>query len=349
MKKKLLVCSVITLLSMNGIAQEDVTPSGWKFDDMELGNAGNLFIEKAECIGSRLSFDGTHFKIEDPTRDGAFVLNRYVDEERKNIVYAQLTEDEKTIFRDFYDACQIVDGGEIGKLFCFQGIHSKAVDVRAKKDRSEINAPSINLISANELTPGIYRMTVSMRLVMNEDYDDHRKAIGAYITNSTATEALYYAGSTDKIIAFDMEFEPEFNNDWASWKYEVEVTEHTPTPLIHRFTIKGPLANNSLLLMKLKVEKVETAALEGDVKFEEETWNDLPTAIDGHLSDRVIVYATQGVISVVDAEKTIEVFDTAGQLIKKVEAVEPLVRIPVIQKGIYFVKTGTSIRKIALN
>lgn len=350
MRKKILLFSTVTLLSMNGIAQEDVTPSGWNFDAMERGSAKSLFIENAECIGARLFFNSSNFKIEDPERDGAFVLNRYVDEERKNIVYDNLTEEEKTVFSNFYDACQIIDGGLLGNLFCFQGIYSEATDVRAQKNISSINAPSINILSPNKLTPGIYQMTVSMRLVMNENYTDQRKAIGVYVTNSTATEPLRYAGSDNKNIAFDMGFEPEFNNDWASWKYEIEVTEHTPTPLINRFTIKGPLADNSLLLMKLKLERVNSATLDGDYKIvEEKNWDDTPTGINEKQADKVIVYTTKNVISIIDAKEPVEVFTTTGQLVKKENDIRPLIRIPVAQEGVYIVKTGAFTKKIVLN
>lgn len=350
MKRKILLFSTITLLSMNGIAQENVTPSGWKFDAMERGSAKSLFIENAECIGSRLFFNSSNFKIEDTERDGAFVLSRYVDEDRKNIVYDNLTEGEKTVFTDFYDACQIIDGGQLGNLFCFQGINSEVTDTRAKKNISSINAPSINIISPNKLTPGIYQMTVSMRLIMNENYTDRRKSIGVFVTNSTATEPLRYATSDNKNIAFDMEFEPEYNNDWASWKYEIEVTEHTPTPLINRFTIKGPLADNSLLLMKLKLEKVNNATLGGDLKIvEEKDWNDTPTGINKKQADKVIVYTTKNVISVIDAKEAVEVYTTTGQLVKKVDDIRPLIQIPIIQEGIYIIKTGTFTKKIILN
>lgn len=102
--------------------------------------------------------------------------------------------------------------------------------------------------------------------------------------------------------------------------------------------------------MKLKLERVDNATLDGDYKIvEEKNWDDTPTGINEKQADKVIVYTTKNVISVIDAKEPVEVFTTTGQLVKKEDNIRPLIRIPVAQEGVYIVRTGTFSKKIVLN
>ena len=79
---------------------------------------------------------------------------------------------------------------------------------------------------------------------------------------------------------------------------------------------------NALFFMRdLTIEQVDAPILDGKIKTTPQpTWNDTPNpdAISAQeLNNNIIVFANDGIISVVDASAPVEVYNAAGVLVNE--------------------------------
>lgn len=352
MKRLLLSTAVITFLTANVMAQTEVTPANWKFSAMPKGSAKNIFIIDAARIGSNLSYSGEGgepgkkgFRKADKL-PGAFVVNDW--DPTGVAAYENMTADQKARFDNFYDAMQIVDGGKLGNILCYQGINSTAIEDRATKNKSAMGAPSLNMFTQKDLPNGIYRLSLSMRVIMNAG--EAAGSIGLYCASSWYDQ-MNYAGSNTGI-SFNIDCAPDFNAFWTTYQYEVEVKANPDAnydllPINNKMGL-GNFANSAVILMKdYKIEKVSEPTLGGKIKIIPEDWDDAPTGISKMSNDNIIVFGNANGITVIDAKTLIEVYSVAGQLIaQKQPNVGSYTTIPVTQRGVYIVKVGNTSKKV---
>jgi len=354
--KKLLfslaVFSAVTCMN----AQTDMTPANWKFSTKPLGPASSIFIKESSSIGGNLVYGKTTvdgrkgFRAAD-SYDGAIVVNNWTGA-ADGTEYPNMTPADQSNIDAYINAFQFVDGGQLGNLLCYQGNGSTNSRPGAVKNTQEMSAPSLNVFTQKDLPVGIYKVTISIRTIMNTGVAP--KISSAYVASSWFDQ-LKFAGSTNGI-SFNIDHAPDFNADWATYQYEFEVTSNSDplydlTPVNLKLGLNNwDIANTTIILLhSLKLEKVTAATLGGAVKITYPTFEDTPTAIKYIAEDnKFIVWGKNNVINVVDAKSPVEVFNTAGSLIGKAVNSSTLTTVSVPVKGTYLVKVGNQTRKVSV-
>lgn len=362
MKKEKLLFSVVAMLfAVSSVAQQNVTPAKWKFSEMPIGSAKSLFlVEGASGKGNLQYKSGEGFRLAD-NLDGAIVMASSGANAPNN--YAEMSDEQRKIFSDFYEACQIIDGGSLGHLFCYQGKESTASDSRITKAAGSFGGVGMHFLTKKDgMSPGIYRVTIDIRLISNAGVDvtnsEGAGGISLYVANSWY-DPMKYAG-TD--IQFDaagkasnMKFYSDYNTVWQTYQFEVnmaQVENHETFPGVFKLGF-GKWFDNAIVLMRdLKIEKVAAPTLGGEAKLYGKynvDWNDTPTGFNSpYKNNEVIVYTVDNSISVLDAKSTIEVYTVTGTLVNTIEPTSTFTSIPGLEKGAYIVKVGKVVKKIVL-
>lgn len=352
-KNLLLFAALSVVTSMN--AQTDMTPSNWKFSTKSVGAASSIFIKDASTIGGNLVYGKTTsdghkgFRWAD-NYDGAFVLNNWTGE-GDNIEYANMTAAQKSNMDAFIDACRFVDGGQLGTIFCYQGNGSTYSRAGAVKNTQGMSAPSLNIFTQKGLPVGIYKVTMNIRTIMNDNVSP--KTMSCYVASSWY-DNLKFAGSNNGL-SFNIDCAPAFNSDWSTYQYEFEVTSNSNalydlTPVNCKVGLGWDMSNSAIILISsLKLEKVTAPTLNGAVNVTYPTYNDTPTGIKNMAEDNnFIVWGANNEITVVDAKLPVEVYSVSGQLIGKVMNGSSVTKVSVPFKGTYLVKVGNQTRKVIL-
>lgn len=354
MKKVLLTTAAGLFVATSVMAQVNVAPKNWRFDGMQKGSATGLFIKEAGALGSNFvsqTLENGHkgFRYADNWEGGFSVANWVAD--RDGISYSAMTDAEKTNLDAFYNSFQIVDGGKLGNIMIYQGNASTETDVRAVKNTESMSAPNVYLVSQKDLDPGIYKISIPIRVILNEDVET--ADVNVYVGTSW-WDGLPLAGSGSSDYAnFHLTFAPAFNDYWTLYEYEVEVKENKDAtydfaPILTKLGLGGNLGNNAIVIFDdLKLEKMPDITLGGQLATTPVDWSDVPTGVSSVKgNDNVIVFANHNGIQVIDATASIEVYSAAGQLVNTVVPNTTLTTIPVSDKGIYIVKTGNTTRKV---
>ena len=354
-KRTLLLTAASMLFAANTMAQTDVTPTNWKFDGMAKGSAEGLFIKEASNIGgnfiSQVLENGKKGYRWADNLEGAFSLSHWTG--GANTSYANLAESDTAIFDTFFNTFQVVDGGKMGNILIYQGINSSETDSRAVKNTNAMVAPNVYAVTQKDLTAGYYKITIPVRMVFNEG------GSGKINVNLGTSwwDGLPIAGSGGSGYGtFNMEGLDFFNNEWTDYQFEVEVTGNSDSkydfaPILIKLGLGG-MANNSIIMFDdFKIEKVPSLTLGGTVATNPRAdLDDTPvnTGIGSSTQEQIIIFANSNGITVVDATSDIEVYDVAGRLVKMVSPMSTAVTIPVEEKGLYIVKTGTVVRKVSI-
>ena len=342
------------LLTTGAMAQTDCTPKNWKFDGMQKGSAAGLFIKEAAAIGGNFKsqvLDNGHkgFRYAD-NLEGGFSVAHWTG--GADAGYADMTSEQKAEFDSFYNAFQIADGGALGNVMIYQGANSTQTDSRAVKNTVSMVAPNVYVVTQKDLAPGIYKISIPMRVILNEDVAT--ADVNVYVGTSW-WDGLPLAGSAGSDYAnFHFTFAPAFNDFWTLYEYEVEVKENKDNlydfaPVLTKLGFGGDLGNNSIVLFDdLKIEKMAAVTLGGQMKTTAVDWSDKPSGISTMKAsdDNVIVFANSNGIQVVDATAPIEVYTVEGKLIAKVAPAATVTVVPVSDKGVYVVRTGKTVRKV---
>ena len=351
MKKVLLMVAAGLFVATGVMAQVDVSPKNWSFDKLAKGSADGLFIRESSAIGGNFKGDdalGKGFRWAD-NLEGGFSVANWTG--AGDIAYKDMTADQKANLEAFYHAFQIVDGGKLGNIMIYQGNASTATDARAVKNAESMSAPNVYVVSQKDLPIGMYRISIPMRVFLNED-----------ITNTVDINCYFgtawwdnkpFLGGTNTDGNFHLSAIKDFNSYWTNYQFEVEITSNSAadydfTPLLIKLGLGGTIANQSILMFDdLKIERITEATLGGQLKIDAVDWTDAPTGISyTKYEDNVIVFANDNGISVIDATAPIEVYTVAGQLIEKVFPNATVTTIPVNERGAYIVKTGDMTRKV---
>ena len=123
MKRSLLLVSTVCLFSLGATAQ-NYAPAAWTFSKQQQGSAAGLFIKEMASTNWNCK---APFRLGDAL-DGSIGLACAVGGDVTgpgSDLYANVTDADKAVFEEFYKACQIVDGGELGNLFCYRFVLHK--------------------------------------------------------------------------------------------------------------------------------------------------------------------------------------------------------------------------------
>jgi len=345
MKTKTLLISFAISVATCMNAQTDVTPANWKFSTKNQGPAGittsNGIIIQSECSIDQLSYPVAATDVQ----PGSIVLFDWDGSGQKK--YANMTLVQQQRIDAFIAGFNIVNGGTLGNILCYQGVGSTNTRQGSVKNTKSMSAPSINIFSHKFTESGTYLITLSIRTIQNPGAST--ASISGYVANSYY-EQLYSAGTSNPI-AFSISCNPAFNDSWTTVQYEF-TTSPFYSPVVCKLGLPWDIANNSIVLINsLSIVKETAATLGGAVKITYPTFNDTPitTGINNIADDnKFIVWGANNVINVVDAKSPVEVFNTSGSLIGKAVNGSTVTKISVPVKGIYLVKVGNHTRKVVL-
>lgn len=327
----------------------DETPANWKFDNHAKGSAKDLFVVEGAQIGGNLKYP---FRLAD-SKEGAIVMNKWMPGGVNND-YENMTDEQKKIFEDFYDACLIVDAGKMGNIFCYQGKGSTAKDSRAKKNVNDIGVASMNIMTGADHPYGDYRITLTLRIIVNEGTEAGKMDVNIGTSHWDGIDGN--GGTGDGYRTFLINYAPGYNKYWVEYAYDFRVRENSDPnykvlPIVTKIGL-GPIGNNALLLIDdIKLEKIQEVSSDHmPMKQAAKTdLDDTPASITMTEGTDLIVFANDGVINIIDAKSTIEIYTVSGKLLaKKQPAANSLTTFSFEQKGIYIVKTGDEVRKVIL-
>ena len=351
MKRSLLLVSTVCLFSLGATAQ-NYAPAAWTFSKQQQGSAAGLFIKEMASTNWNCK---APFRLGDAL-DGSIGLACAVGGDVTgpgSDLYANVTDADKAVFEEFYKACQIVDGGELGNLFCYQGSASTMSDPRAVKNSKAMpNATMFWLSNTDIPLAANYRVSMGYRVIANSGNNAMKLtlATSAYDGIDNGTDL---ANGTYREL--ELPFYADFNDYWSTATMDITIADNTDPnykelPLVIKMWLGSGIENAIVLFSDIKLEKIETIDnkyVPG--KIEDVEWNDSPTGIRYKIADQnAVVWASNGEITVVDAKSPIQVYSVSGKLVSFKSPISSVTTIPVAQKGVYIVKIGESCRKIVL-
>ena len=345
MKTKILLFSLAISFATCMNAQTDVTPANWKFSAKTIGPAGITtsggIIIQSECSIDQLSFPVAGTDVQ----PGSIVLFDWDGSGQKK--YANMTLAQQQRMDAFIAGFNIVNGGTLGNILCYQGVGSTNTRPGSVKNTKSMSAPSIDIFSHKFAASGTYLVTLSIRTIQNPGAPT--ASISGYV-GSAQYNQLNSAG-TSTPIGFNINCDPAFNNSWTTVQFEF-TTDPYYSPVVCKLGLPWDIANNSILLINsLSIVKETAATLGGAVKITYPSFNDTPTTTGiKNIADdnKFIAWGVNKVINVIDAKSPVEVFNTAGSLIGKAVNSSALTTVSVPVKGTYLVKVGNQTRKVSV-
>ena len=343
--------STVCLFSLGATAQ-NYAPAAWTFSKQQQGSAAGLFIKEMAPTNWNCK---APFRLGDAL-DGSIGLACAVGGDVTgpgSDLYANVTDADKAVFEEFYKACQIVDGGELGNLFCYQGSASTMSDPRAVKNSKAMpNATMFWLSNTDIPLAANYRVSMGYRVIANSGNNAMKLTLA-----TSAYDGIDYgtdlANGTYREL--ELPFYADFNDYWSTATMDITIADNTDPnykelPLVIKMWLGSGIENAIVLFSDIKLEKIETIDnkyVPG--KIEDVEWNDSPTGISYKIADQnAVVWASNGEITVVDAKSPIQVYSVSGKLVSFKSPISSVTTIPVAQKGVYIVKIGESCRKIVL-
>ncbi len=184
MKKRSLLFNSALLLSAISMNAQDMTPKNWKFSQMQLGSAEQLFIKETCKTDWNISFP---YRAADG-KEGAITMSHYPEGDivTAGKFYGELPAAEQEVFDNFFSSCSIVPGGELGNLFCIKGKNTTADDFRGEACSYSLPNTTLFFMTGDDLPlNSAYRISFSIRSIVNE---------GAYPSLSFAVATSHYDG-----------------------------------------------------------------------------------------------------------------------------------------------------------
>lgn len=351
MKKSLLLTLAVGLFSL-GVMAQNYAPAAWTFSKQQKGSAAGLFIKEMASTNWNCK---APFRLGDAL-DGSIGLACAVGGDVAgpgSDLYANVTDADKAVFEEFYKACQIVDGGELGNLFCYQGNASTMSDSRAVKNTKAMPNATMFWLSNTDIPLGAnYRVSMGYRVIANSGTDAMKLTLATSAYDGIDNGTGLANGSYREL---EMPFYADFNDYWSTATLDITIEDNTDPnykelPIVIKMWLGGGIESAIVLLSDIKLERID--AIDDRYvpgKIEDVEWSDTPTGISYEKADKnAVVWASDGEITVVDAKSPIQVYSVSGQLVSFKVPLSSVTTIPITQEGVYIVKIGNSSRKVVL-
>lgn len=358
MRRNLLLASAACLFSVCAMAQQDYAPLNWKFSKMEIGSAEGLFVR--EMASTLWGMDAKVFRYGDNLQGAVGLACNGIGAGTND--FTKFTDEQKATFEKFYNSCQIVDGGALGHLFCYQGSSSDIVDARITKNTEAMGNATLFWLSDTNIPLGkSYRLSFTWRVASKIDNNMKAEiATSAYdgIDNGQ-TDILAVKGvAASGYRGYEMPFYKDFPTDWITSSMDITIADNSDPnykelPLVVKMWWGNGIEQGIVFFKDIKLVAIDQPDIAGGyVPGKEEVhddWSDAPTGISTTTADnQAIVWGKDGEITVVDAVSPVAVYSLSGQLIAIKAPIGNITTIPVAQKGTYIVKIGDSCRKVVL-
>lgn len=358
MKRNLLLTSAICFLCMGAMAQQDYAPLNWKFSQMQIGSAESLFVR--EMASTKWGCSASVFRLGDNLEGAIGLACNGIGSGTDD--FTKFTDEQKATFEKFYHSCQIVDGGALGNLFCYQGSNSDVVDARITKNTEAMNNATLFWLSDTNIPLGkSYRLIFSWRVASKIDSNMKVEiATSAYdgIDNGQADILAVKGVAESGYRGYEMPFYKDFPNDWITSSIDIVIADNTDPnykelPLVIKMWWGGGIEQGIVFFKDIQLVAIDAPDITGGyVPGKEdihEDWSDAPTGLSTtNIDNQAIVWGKDGEITVVDAISPVAVYSLSGQLIAIKAPIGNITTIPVAQSGTYIVKIGDSCRKVAL-
>ena len=257
MRKNLLLISAACLFSMCTMAQ-NYAPAAWTFSKQQQGSAAGLFIKEMASTNWNCK---APFRLGDAL-DGSIGLACAVGGDVTgpgSDLYANVTDADKAVFEEFYKACQIVDGGELGNLFCYQGSASTMSDPRAVKNiKAMPNATMFWLSNTDIPLAANYRVSMGYRVIANSGTNAMKLTLATSAYDGIDTGTGLANGSYREL---ELPFYADFNDYWSTATMDITIADNTDPnykelPLVIKMWLGGGIENAIVLFSDIKLEKI---------------------------------------------------------------------------------------------
>ena len=331
--KSLLFLSAAGLLYVAGVNATDYAPSNWRFSEMQVGSAAGIFEE--QMATGKWNIESSYFQTYS---NCVGLANNYPN----GTPYDQMSDADKVKFRNFYESAQIVNGGS-ENLLCLVG--KNAPDTYPGGVAFTETFPNATLfwLSGTEAggEPNHYRLTIESRVITSATSSSMKLSLA-----NSQYNGVKDGGYIDLVVPFGS----ASNDKWS--KAMIDFTMSGNWPLVIKMLVSGGLVDNSVVLFRsFKLESIDAVEYDNGTVVDSEfvdNPNDEPSNVQSVFNNELIAWGVNGVISVIDANEPIEVYNAAGVLVSRVNEVSTLVNIPVSQKGVFIVKSGSVTRKVVL-
>lgn len=348
--RKILLLGVSCLFAGSSLFAQDYAPKNWKFNEMNVGSAEEIFIKE---MGATVWNCKAPFRLADDGNGGVGVSSAVggdITGPGSN-AFENITDADKAVLEEFYKSATIVDGGS-ENLLCFIG--KDAENTYPGGVKCEKSLPNLTFwwLSGTDMPlGGNYRLTIDYRIIAkNAGSIKYTIATSSYdgIDNNTG---LGSGGYREKEYTID----PAFNNYWIRTTLDFIIEDNTDAdykelPIVVKMFMSGINEQSVVLFRSFKLEKIDKID-ENNVPGSQSVVNDFkdnPSSVEKAFENSTIVTTNNGSITVIDAKAPIEVYNTTGVLVKRVNNNATLINIPMEENGMFIVKSGDVVRKVVL-
>lgn len=348
--RKILLFGVSCLLAGSSLFAQDYAPQAWKFNDMNVGEAESIFIKE---MGSTQWNCKAPFRLADDG-NGGVGLSCAVGGDITgpgSDAFENITDADKAVLESFYKSARIVDGGS-ENLLCLIGRNSENTYPGGAKCEKSLPNATLFWLSGTDMPLGEkYRLTIDYRVIANNAGNiKYTIATSAYdgIDNNTG---LGSGGYREKEYTID----PAFNDYWIRSALDFIIEDNKDAnykelPIVIKMFFGNVYDNSVILFRSFKLEKIDQID-NNNVPGSQTVVNDFtdnPSSIENPFSNSTIVTTSDNSIIVIDAKAPIEIYNTTGTLVKRINNSSTVVNIPMEENGMYIIKSGDVVRKVII-
>lgn len=343
--KKSLLLTTAAMCAFGMMAQTDYAPTNWKFANMSVGSAENIFIPEAASLqwGIQAPNVGNWYT---GSNDGGVVLSNWIADDAPNS-QTGFTDEWKATFDEFYKAASIVDAGS-ENILCFIGADAKTSYEGGTKAPSMPNA-TLFWISGNQVPlDANYRFSIEYRFITAGDYTGDNSMKLEFHNASMYGVSNDGNGHEFKIPIYKAVGDAGvWNKSYIDFKLVDTKDQDQPTlPIVVKMNVIPQFQTSVILFRSFKLEAItELEATSGKTVRSDFTET---SGVSEVYTNDVIVTAANGNITIIDANAPVEVYNMAGAKVASVAAPATVETISLDMNGVFVVKVGDKVQKVIL-
>ena len=351
MKKSLLLTTA--LCATLAASATDYTPKNWDFANMPVGSAKSIFLEKGASTVWNIK---SGFQNYTDGESGGICLANWKSGGTDQ--FANFTEEDKTLFSQFYEAARIVDGGS-ENLLCIVGNSATGTYPGGVQAPAMPYATLFWLSGEDMPLDNYYRLTIEYRAITSLNaMDGMQMTIGGADWYGIDTDTEFSGNGDGGYREYKAPMISSYSNTWLKATIDFFIDQKgagtNTLPIGIKMNLADSRLDQSVLLFRtVKLESIE----QGDATNVPGTvtpsgFVDDPSgsgAVEAiNFDNDVIVTAANGNITVIDANAPVEVYNMAGAKVASVAAPATVETISLDMNGVFVVKVGDKVQKVIL-
>ncbi len=368
MKLQSLLLTSACLCAFGAAAQSNYAPTNWRFDQMNVGSAYDIFIPEMASCGWNCS---APFRLADDGRGGVGLANSGTNDESVDN-YDSMSDATKEYFEDFYENSRIVatnliyDSGETTSenILCLIGNSATSTYAGGVARSNSFSNGTLFWLSGNEdsLYPmeagAYYRFTMDCRVITETELGSIDLTFAtSHYDGIDSNTGLASGGYRTLSIPVYGQLSDYWNRCIVDFMiYDNSDSDYKELPFVIKMWL-GELADNSVILFRyFTVEKID-AINSDNVPGNIEDYPDYTDDPDGSgssvqliddMQNSTIVTTTNGSINVIGATGAIEVYNLSGAKVATVASPTSVESIDLGMNGVFIVKSGNTVQKVIL-